>query len=358
MADRHDHAVADEARYRRIGWLAIKLRRRRDLQDAALIHDGDAVGKRHRFRLVVRDVDHRRAGALVEFRELAFHRGAQMDVEICEGFVEQHQRRLGDEAACEGDALPLSARQQRGSPIAETLQFDERERRVDAALALGILDACDGEAVRNVFGDGHVRPQRIRLEHDADSAPLGGNLIGGCRHDGIADTDFPRIRSIEACDLPQQRRLAAARGTQDRDQFAVRDGERYVVERAKFAVALGEPLDRQSRHGRTPEGRRPAAKRVDSMRPMLTTTVSTPSAAAYVESPPCWNEKNTTPSVSAPDDHSNADSVSSLKAVRKISSAPAVAAGATSGTITVRSRRSNRAPAICDASSSVRSSWW
>ena len=90
---------------------------------------------------------------------------------------------------------------------------------------------------------------------------------------------------------------------------------------------------------------------------MLTPTVSTPSAAAYVESPPCWNEKNTTPSVSEPDDHSSADSVSSLNAVRKISSAPAAAVGAISGRMIVRSRRARRAPAICDASSSVRSSW-
>ena len=63
---RHDHAFADEPRHRRVGRLAIELRRRRELQHAALVHHRDAIGERHRFGLVVRDVDHRRAGALVE----------------------------------------------------------------------------------------------------------------------------------------------------------------------------------------------------------------------------------------------------------------------------------------------------
>ena len=111
---RHDHALADERRNGRIGRLAIELRRRRHLQQAAAVHHRDAVGQRHRLGLIVRDVDHRRPGARVEAGELVLHRRAQMHVEVGERLVEQHQRGLGDEAARERDALALAAREQRG----------------------------------------------------------------------------------------------------------------------------------------------------------------------------------------------------------------------------------------------------
>ena len=88
-------------------------------------------------RLIVRDVDHRRAGARVEAREFVFHRGAQVHVEIGERLVEQDQRRLGDEAARERDALPLAAGEQRRAAIAEAAELDQRQRVVDPARALG-----------------------------------------------------------------------------------------------------------------------------------------------------------------------------------------------------------------------------
>ena len=59
-----------------------------------------------------------------------------MHVEIGERLVEQHQRRLGDEAARERDALALAAREQRRAPLGEAVELDQRQRRVDAARAL------------------------------------------------------------------------------------------------------------------------------------------------------------------------------------------------------------------------------
>ena len=129
----HDDAFADEPRHRRVRRLAIELRRRRELQHAALVHHRDPVGERHRLRLVVRDVDHRRAGALVEARELALHRRAQMHVEIGERLVEQHERRLGHETAGERNALALAARKQRRPALGEAFELDQRERGVARA---------------------------------------------------------------------------------------------------------------------------------------------------------------------------------------------------------------------------------
>src|SRR4029453_6410305 len=131
------------------------------------------------------------------------------------------------------------------------------------------------------------------------------------------DQNAAGIELVEAGDLAQQRRLATAGSAEYRHELAVGDFERYIVQRAKRAERFRHVLDRQSRHGRTPAGSRPAISSVDDMSAVVTTTVSAPSAAAYVESPPCWKEKKMTPSVSAPDDHSSAETVNSLNAVRK-----------------------------------------
>jgi hypothetical protein len=272
--------VADELRHGLVRRLSVELRRGRELQHPALVHHGNPVGKRHRFGLVVRDVDHRRAGALVEARELALHCCAQMHVEIGERLVEQHERRLGDETAGKRHPLALSAREQRRPTLGKAFELDQRERGLHALPSLGILHARHRQAVGDVLRDGHVRPQRIRLEHDPDAALLRRHLPFGRGHDRIADQDPPRVRTVESRDLPQHRGLAAARRPEDGDELAIRDRKRHVVERLERAVRLAKALQRQSRHGNTPFGNRPASSNVDSISVTLTTTVSMPSAAA------------------------------------------------------------------------------
>jgi hypothetical protein len=67
-------------------------------------------------------------------------------------------------------------------------------------------------------------------------------------------------------------------------------------------------------------------------------------------------EKIITPTVSQPLDHRRVDTVSSLKAVMKMSSAPAAAAGAASGAVMKKVRAGKRMPATRPASSSAGSS--
>ena len=220
---RQHHAIADESGNSRIRRLAIELRRLRQLQQSPAIHDTDAIGERHRFSLIVGDVDHRGAGALVKADEFIFHRSAQMHVEIRERLVEQHQPRLGDKAARQCDALALSAGQHRGSALPEAVEIDQAQCRVDATRSLWLLHPRDGQTVRDVFGDAHVRPERVGLKHYADAASLRRHVRRGARHDAVADEDTSGLRLVEARDLPQQRRLATSRWSEDRDEFTVID---------------------------------------------------------------------------------------------------------------------------------------
>ena len=107
----------------------------------------------------------------------------------------------------------------------------------------------------------------------------GGTCCGGGRDDRLADDDAALIELVEARDLPQQRRLAAARRAQYRHELAVADVERYLVERAERAERLGHAIDNQPRHGRTPLVGLPVS-RVESISAIVTATVSIASAAA------------------------------------------------------------------------------
>ena len=87
----------------------VDLLRRTDLLDTALVHDGDAVGHRHRLELVVGDVDSGRVDAVVQLAQLAAHQLAKLGIERAQRLV--HQERLGPphDGAAERHALPVAA---------------------------------------------------------------------------------------------------------------------------------------------------------------------------------------------------------------------------------------------------------
>src|SRR5436305_1727279 len=67
----------------------IDLARRSDLRDGAVAHHHDAVTERHRFRLIVGDIDRRDSERAQQAIELAAQPLAQRRIERGEGFVEQ-----------------------------------------------------------------------------------------------------------------------------------------------------------------------------------------------------------------------------------------------------------------------------
>ena len=217
-----------------------------------MVHDGDAVGERHRLRLIVGDVDHRRARARMKARELIFHRRPQRHVEIGERFIEQHKRRLRHQAARKCNALALAPRECGGPAVGKAIKLDQRQGRRNAKSALGLVDSRHRQSIRDIFGHRHVRPQRVRLEHDADPASLGRDVTVQARYDSVADDDASGVELVEARNLPQERRLAAARRAEYRDEFAVLDFDGDVVERADRTKRFADVVDCQPRHGRTP----------------------------------------------------------------------------------------------------------
>ena len=69
--------------------LTVELERRADLRHPAPVEHDDLVGQRHRFDLVVGDINHRRAESGVQLGEFEPHLHAQLGVEIGQRLVEQ-----------------------------------------------------------------------------------------------------------------------------------------------------------------------------------------------------------------------------------------------------------------------------
>ena len=67
---------------------AVNFNRFIDLLDFPFIHDGDPVGNRQRFFLIVRDVNRCDAGLLLNMPDDAAHFHAQLGVQVGQRFVE------------------------------------------------------------------------------------------------------------------------------------------------------------------------------------------------------------------------------------------------------------------------------
>ena len=88
---RRAHEIGDEEIGRRI----VDLGGRADLLQLAILQDGDLGRKRHRLDLIVRDIDDRRSGLLVQPLDLDAHVDAQLGVEIGQRLVEQEHAAAG-----------------------------------------------------------------------------------------------------------------------------------------------------------------------------------------------------------------------------------------------------------------------
>ena len=99
--------IGDEHRSRAV----VDFLRRAELLDDAVAHHRDLVGHRHRFHLVVGDVDGGRVDPVVQFAQLVHHQVAELGVERAERLVHQEALRPAHDGPAERDALAVAAGQ-------------------------------------------------------------------------------------------------------------------------------------------------------------------------------------------------------------------------------------------------------
>src|SRR3954464_11083812 len=107
---------------------------------------------------------------------------------------------------------------------------------VGALPALAPPDALDHQPVGDVVTDRHVRKQRVVLEDRVELA-----LVGRAPGDvDAAELERPAVGPLEAGDQAQRRRLARARGAEQREDLAWEDVEAQAFERDHVAVGLAQ----------------------------------------------------------------------------------------------------------------------
>ena len=221
----------------------------------------DAVGEVHRARGVLgrqlRVVgDHDDQTVLGDLSEQVhdLHRG--MGVKRAGGLVGQHDLRIVDERAGDGDALHLTARKLARLLVQMLGQPDRCQGLLGAAGALGLPHARERQRQLHVLQDGLVRDEVVALEHEpdavvAESVPIavlvavGGNAV---------DDHVAGVVVVKTSHHVQKRRLARARRPQNRHEFVVaeRDGDVVQGHLGEVArrVGLADILELQ--HARVP----------------------------------------------------------------------------------------------------------
>jgi hypothetical protein len=107
---------------------------------------------------------------LLDALQLDLHLLAELQVERAQRLVEEQHAGPVDERPGEGDPLPLAAGELRGLALVVALEADHPERVGDPPAAFLLRDLLDEEAVLDVLRHGHVREQRVVLEHGVDVA--------------------------------------------------------------------------------------------------------------------------------------------------------------------------------------------
>ena len=105
---------------------------------------------------------------------------------------------------------------------------------VSAHKSVSGMYELDFQAEGNVIENGHIAEQGVVLEDEAD-APLGsGNVVDPA----AVDEDVAAVGILQAGQHAQNRRLAAAAGTEEGDELALVDAKGNVARRVEGAVIL------------------------------------------------------------------------------------------------------------------------
>jgi len=146
-----------------------------DLLEAAVAHDCQGLGHGESFFLVVGYVECGNGSFAMDACNFFAHFEAELGVEVAEGFVKEDEVGANDEGPCECDSLLLSAGELAGPAMGVLRHSDHFEGLTDAAALFVTGQTADVEAVCDVLGDGHVRPEGVVLEDHADVAFVRGD---------------------------------------------------------------------------------------------------------------------------------------------------------------------------------------
>ena len=197
----------------------VEVERRVDLHELAELHHRDPVAHRHGLDLVVGDVDGGDAEVGLELGDVGAGLHPHLRVEVRQRLVHAEHLRVADDRAAHGHPLALTTGQGLGLALEELLETQDLGGLGDALVALVGGDLGHLESEGHVVRDGHVRVQRVVLEHHRDVTVLRRD-VGDV---AVADEDLAGVDLLETGQHPQGRGLAAPGRADEDHELAVLD---------------------------------------------------------------------------------------------------------------------------------------
>src|SRR5690554_3742527 len=223
---------ADEGGHEGVLRLFIEFRWRRKLLDHTIVEDGNAIRHGERFRLVVGHIDDGYSDRLVYVLDFVLHLLAQVLVQRAQRLVHQDQVGIKDQGPHDRHALLLPAGKLCGPAVAQVAQLNHVEHPLYPFLNLRLRLLSNLQREGEVFGNRHVREERIVLKDHADAAAVWRHAVDAAP----AQHDVATCCCFEAGQHHQAGGLAGSRGAQHRDEFALGDIEVQVFDDQGFAV--------------------------------------------------------------------------------------------------------------------------
>ncbi len=169
---------------------------------------------------------------------------AQRGVEVGQRLVEQEDLGLAHDRTPDRDALALAARHLARQPLQVRPQVQDLGGAVDLLLDHRRIGLGQAQREAHVLGDGHVRVQRVALEHHRQVALRGRQA----RDVAAVEDDAAGGQRLEPGDQAQQRGLAAARRADEHGELAAGDGQVDALDRLHVAELLLDALELEECH--------------------------------------------------------------------------------------------------------------
>ena len=170
------------------------------------------------------DVNEGRLQALMQLGDLGTHLHAELGVQVGQRLVEEEDLRITDDGAAQRDALTLTTGQSLRLAVEVRLDGQDLGGLANQLVDLILRLLAQLEAERHVVIHGHMRIQRVVLEHHRDVAILRRDVVD----EAVADVELALGDLLQAGDHAQGGGLAAAGRTNQNDELLVFDVEAEV----------------------------------------------------------------------------------------------------------------------------------
>src|SRR5450759_5123637 len=225
---------------------AVRLLRRSDEDELAVLQKGDAIGHEQRRDDVVGHDDGRRCEAVVQVDDEPVDRQRGHGIEPRRGLVVKEDLGLERDGAGERDTLLHAARERGGQePFHVAAEVHEPEYLAHARryLFLGprrVLAQREGD----VLEDRHRVEERTSLEEHAGLLAYGHELLlRQSRNLDAVHPDLARVRLFEPVHVPERHGLARAGPPEDHEHLSALNDEVHRVEDAARAIRFDDALE-------------------------------------------------------------------------------------------------------------------